>query len=130
MEIRHLKDYRRAVRNLDEAVQTAKSDLEIDGALKRFELAYELAWKLIKEYLSFLGITCTSPRLCFKYAYQNGLIEDEVTWLEMIDVRNALVHEYSYEYFAHVRDRFVPQMLALLERVEKSLDSLEEERHE
>jgi len=126
MEIRHLKDYRRAVRNLDEAVRTAKSDLEIDGALKRFELAYELAWKLLKEYLSFLGITCASARLCFKYAYQNGLIEDEIIWLEMIDVRNALVHEY----FAHVRDRFAVQMLALLERVEKGLDSLKEGRHE
>jgi len=116
-------DFERTYRNLIEATNNAKTDLEIDGAIKRFELCYELAWKIIKEYLANLGIICKNPRDCFKYAYQNGLINDENVWLEMIGVRNQLVHTYtseqSREVFEKMRSKYIEafENLALLDFV-------------
>jgi len=92
---RYFENFERALKNLDEAVNIAKTDIEIDGAIKRFELCYELSWKLIKEWLADKGIICKNPRDCFKYAYENNLIKDEKIWLEMIKDRNELVHTYT-----------------------------------
>jgi nucleotidyltransferase substrate binding protein (TIGR01987 family) len=91
-------DFEKAFNNLKSAVEKAVDDLDIDGTIKRFELCYELSWKIIKLYLEDLGIICKSPRDCFKQAKINNLIEDEVTWIEMIETRNQLVHEYSSDF--------------------------------
>lgn len=90
-------DYEKAIRNLRAAVEEAESPLEIDGAIKRFELCYELAWKLIKEHLAYFGMICKNPRDCFKAAKENEMIVEEISWLQMIDDRNQLVHCYTYE---------------------------------
>jgi len=94
---RYFEDFEKALKNLDEAVNIASTDIEIDGAIKRFELCYEISWKLIKEWLADKGIICKNPRDCFKYAYENNLIKDEKIWLEMIEDRNELVHTYASE---------------------------------
>ncbi|WP_281169080.1 HI0074 family nucleotidyltransferase substrate-binding subunit [Thermoanaerobacter thermocopriae] len=64
-------DFAKAFENLKKATEVAKDDLDIDGTIKRFELCYELAWKLMKEYLADLGIIVKSPREAFKQAFIN-----------------------------------------------------------
>lgn len=104
-------DFEKAVNNLKIGVENAKTDIEIDGAIKRFELCYELSWKLIKEYLADLGIICKNPRDCFKYAVENDVIKDQDLWMDMIDKRNLLVHTYSSEdsrkIFDDIRDKYL-----------------------
>ncbi len=102
---RFLKDFENALNNLKIGVQTAADDLSIDGAIKRFELCYELSWKLIKSFLEDRGIICRNPKACFKEAYLNGLIDDEQIWLQMIDDRNYLVHTYTFEKSREIFER-------------------------
>ena len=108
---RYFMDYKKALENLKEAVEIAQSDIEIDGTIKRFELCYELVWKLIKEYLADEGIVCKSPRDTFREAHRNGIIDDEYVWMEMIDDRNILVHTYEMEnarkIFERIKERYV-----------------------
>lgn len=94
---RYFADFNKAVNNLEEAIERVQDDLDVDGAIKRFELCYELFWKLIKVYLEDQGIICKSPRDCFKQAVKLGLIDDEKAVMEMIDDRNFLVHTYSFD---------------------------------
>jgi len=91
------ENFEKAFKNLKEAIKIAKTDLDIDGTIKRFELCYELSWKVIKIYLEYEGIICNSPRECFKYAVLNGLLNNEKVWIDMIDDRNLLVHTYNFE---------------------------------
>ncbi len=118
---KYLKNFEKALKNLSEAVKIAHTDIEIDGAIKRFELCYELSWKLIKEWLADKGIICKNPRACFKYAYENDLIEDENIWLDMIEDRNALVHTYTYEesreIFERIKTNYLDAFKKLFERV-------------
>lgn len=108
---RYLNDFEKALRNLESAGKTSVDDLDIDGTIKRFELCYELSWKLIKEYLADLGIICKNPRDCFKNAFSNDIIDSEDVWMKMIDDRNALVHTYTFEQsrkiFEHIKDSYI-----------------------
>lgn len=116
-------DYNKALQALIEAVKEAKTDLEVEGTLKRFELFYELSWKLIKQALEILGIVCKNPRECFKQAVANGFIEEPEKWNAMIEDRNELIHTYNYEgsreMFQRVKDIYLPLFEHLKNSVEK-----------
>ena len=87
-------------------------------------MCYEISWKLIKEYLADLGIICKSPRECFKYAFQNKLIDNEDHWTRMIDDRNALVHTYTHEesreIFERIKALYIESFEFLLNSVNRS----------
>ncbi|WP_353686783.1 HI0074 family nucleotidyltransferase substrate-binding subunit [Thermodesulfovibrio sp. 3462-1] len=114
-------DFEKAIQNLKIAVEKAVDDLDIDGVIKRFELCYELSWKAIRIYLEDLGIICKNPRECFKQAKINGLIEDEITWMEMIETRNRLVHEYSAEFSREIFEEIKTKYVKILEDLYKTL---------
>lgn len=119
------ENFQKAVRNLENVVNIASDDVSIDASLKRFELCYELSWKVIKFYLEYLGIFCRSPRECFKYAVLNGLIRDELVWLEMIDDRNLLVHTYTMEesrvVFDKIKSKYLQQFITLRDSILEKL---------
>lgn len=49
-------DFESALKTLEEALDVAQSDLEVDGALQRFEFTFELFWKTLKLHLELEGI--------------------------------------------------------------------------
>jgi len=108
---RFFGDFEKALNNLKLGIRIATDELDIDGAIKRFELCYELAWKLMKVWLEDKGIICKNPKDCFKQAYTNGLIDDETGWMKMIDDRNLLVHTYTSEesrdIFDNIKNSYV-----------------------
>jgi nucleotidyltransferase substrate binding protein (TIGR01987 family) len=98
-------DFAEALKTLEEAASEAKSDLEIDGAIQRFEFTYELFWKLLRAYLQQEGIVVNTPREWFKEAYGLGILESEEIALRMVDDRNLTVHLYDKETSRDVFDR-------------------------
>ena len=104
-------DLRNALKGLDEALAVAKSDLEVDGVLQRFEFTFELFWKTLKLHLEQEGIIANTPKQCFKEAYRLGLIRNESSALRMLDDRNLTVHLYdqktSREVFERVRTLYL-----------------------
>jgi CRISPR-associated protein Cmr2 len=118
---RYFTDFEKAFLNLKEAVTIAKTDLGIDGTIKRFELCYELSWKLIKEYLADKGLIVKNPRDTFREAVKNGIIENEEGWMEMIEDRNFLVHTYSSEESRTVYERIKSTYIKLFESLYKKI---------
>lgn len=49
-------DLENAFQRLKEALQENETELAIDGTLHRFEFAFELAWKAMKDYLEYHGV--------------------------------------------------------------------------
>ena len=74
------------------ALLEAKTELERDGVIQRFEFTFELFWKALKRILSFKGIDANSPREVFRQAAKQGLIEDPKVWFEFIKHRNINFH--------------------------------------
>jgi len=118
-----IEKFNRAVERLKEAVQTAKSQLEKDGTIQRFEFTVELLWETLKAILSYQGIECYSPRDCIKKAYRYGIIEDDEIFLDMLEDRNLSSHIYSQttaeEIFKRIKAVYVKflENLNLEERI-------------
>lgn len=90
-----LDSFKKAVSNLAEALAAPKDELTRDAAIKRFELAFELSWKLLQRYLHDQGLDCQSPKSCFQTGLSSGLIKDEPLVVTMINDRNSSVHTYN-----------------------------------
>jgi nucleotidyltransferase substrate binding protein (TIGR01987 family) len=72
------------------------SDLEKEGIIQRFEFTHELAWKVMKDFLSYKGIIgIIGSRDATRHAFQNNLISDGQVWMNMIESRNITVHTYD-----------------------------------
>jgi len=118
---RLLENFGRAVSNLGEGLENTVDDLDVDGSIKRFELSYELAWKLIKTWLAETGIVCKNPRDCFKSAKANGLLTDETGWLRMIEDRNLLVHTYTMELSRQIFNKIKQSHYTLLKELYRAI---------
>jgi nucleotidyltransferase substrate binding protein, HI0074 family len=108
------KDLERILLKLEEVLSLEKSEINRDSAIKRFEIAFDIAWKTLKTYLEEkYGIICKSPKGCIREAFTQGLIEYDDYWLRIVDLRNNTVHIYS-EYMADEVYEELPKVLVYL----------------
>lgn len=92
------QDYKRILKKWKEALDQTKTEYSRDAAILRFELAYEVGWKLIQLLAREEGYDVHSPRQAFQQAYSMGWISDEVVWYDIIEARNKATHVYREEY--------------------------------
>jgi len=92
-------------RNLDDilsrwgdALAQPQSDIVRDSAILRFELAFEVAWKLVQLLVREHGFEANSPRRAFQQAFTIGWISNEEVWADILRARNTAVHVYRQEY--------------------------------
>ena len=69
--------------------------LERAGIIQFFETSFELAWKLMKDYLEYMGYDIRSPRDSIKTGFQVNIIIDGDLWLDALMDRNLTVHTYD-----------------------------------
>lgn len=94
------------------------SEAEKMGLIQAFEMVFELAWKILQDYLKDQGYVVKGPKTVFKQAFQDGIVQDGQAWLEALDSRNQTVHMYDEskaeemtskihdQYFAIIRDLY------------------------
>lgn len=95
-----LTNYTRAFQSLTEAVELSQqrglSALEQQGLIQSFEFTHELAWKMLKDYLEYQGVSnIIGSRDASRVAFQNALIQDGEVWMQMIAARNQTSHTYN-----------------------------------
>jgi nucleotidyltransferase substrate binding protein (TIGR01987 family) len=132
--IQRFDNFQRALLVLERGVRLAAerdlSELEQQGLIQGFEFTHELAWNLLKDYLNHQGIAgIVGSRDATRLAFQNGLIRDGETWMEMIRSRNQSSHTYNLEQARaiarDVSDRFFPAFRALREHFAALTTALE-----
>lgn len=95
---RNLKSFEKALLQLGDALEESESPIVRDACLQRFEFCYELLWKTLKVFLEDMhGVRAVSPRQVFKEAFALSIIDEELTFVEMIESRNTLAHTYNEE---------------------------------
>ncbi|OGT48828.1 MAG: hypothetical protein A3E82_08450 [Gammaproteobacteria bacterium RIFCSPHIGHO2_12_FULL_38_11] len=123
-----LSDFQLALSRLDEALtKNIEADsLYLDGTIQRFEFTYELCWKLMKAYLSYLGIDANNPRAAIRESLKQNLIQDKNTpeWLEMIEKRNLTTHTYHKTMALTVYAGIQSSFIHLLHDFEKKVSPL------
>ena len=74
----------------------ALSELEKEGLIQRFEYTFELAWKVLQDYMQYLGFQFqTGPNTTLQLAFENGLIKDHDRWRKMAKARILTSHTYN-----------------------------------
>jgi nucleotidyltransferase substrate binding protein (TIGR01987 family) len=91
-------DFESILRRWGEALAQPPTDLARDSAILRFELTFEVAWKLVQLLVREQGLEANSPRQAFQQAFVLGWITDEEIWADIIRARNTAVHVYRQEY--------------------------------
>ncbi|MBD2230622.1 nucleotidyltransferase substrate binding protein [Phormidium tenue] len=69
--------------------------VERAGIIQFFELAFELAWKVMKDYEEAEGILVKTPREAIKQGFQIGLISQGHGWMSALQDRNLTTHTYN-----------------------------------
>lgn len=116
-----LVNYRKAFRQLELAVRmTSFSEIEREGLIQRFEYTYELAWNLLKDYFEEQGYTgIQGSKDTFRLSFQNGLITQGETWMEMVKSRRLSSHTYNEETANEIAkaviNEYYPLFAALLQ---------------
>jgi len=98
------------------------SDLEKEGTIQRFEFTHELAWKVMKDYLEYEGITgITGSRSATREAFNKGLITDGQAWMDMIESRNKTVHTYLEDVLENEYHLIVNRYYPLFEKFHQKM---------
>ncbi len=88
-------NFDKACKELADAVSRKDLDkLGQAGLIQMFEVAFELAWKTLKDKLEYEGYEVNSPREVIKTAFRAGSIADGL-WMEALDKQNLLSHSYD-----------------------------------
>jgi nucleotidyltransferase substrate binding protein (TIGR01987 family) len=92
------KDFEDILERWAEVLQQPESDIVRDSAILRFELTFEVGWKLVQLLAREQGLEVNSPRQAFQQAFSLGWITNEEVWVDIIRARNTAVHVYRQEY--------------------------------
>ncbi len=120
------QDLINATNRLKEALNEEENEIMIDAVLHRYEFTFELAWKTLKDYLEYLGITVNtgSPREVIKESFAHELISDGEIWIKMMLARNSLSHLYdeetSRQVYNEIKNEYIYQIEKLIETLEKN----------
>jgi nucleotidyltransferase substrate binding protein (TIGR01987 family) len=90
-------NYCSALNQLEKFVQKKQlNELEKQGLIKAFEYTFELAWNLLKDFLTFRGAAeVFGSRDAFSEAFKLGIISDGYIWMNMIKDRSRSSHAYD-----------------------------------
>ncbi len=102
----------RAYREFSEAValsgQRELSKLEKQGLIQSFEYTHELAWNVLKDFLTEQGISgLIGSKDTTREAFRQELINDGTVWMDMIKSRNLTSHTYDQKLADDVIARIV-----------------------
>ncbi|MCL2086082.1 MAG: nucleotidyltransferase substrate binding protein [Oscillospiraceae bacterium] len=101
-----------------------------EGFIQRFEIAFDLAWKTVNDYLRFLGHDIQpSPRPIIKEAFAVKIITNGEVFIDMLDSRNEMSHRYDEETFNKVFKRIKSDFYPAIEELCTYLKGMFEERH-
>ena len=113
------QNFNKALDHLEQALDISEPDIaQRAGIIHFFEMTFELAWKMLKDYLEDQGfVGLNSPRTVLKQAFESELISDGHSWLQILRDRNLMSHTYdettAVTVEALIRDTYAPLMVAL-----------------
>lgn len=124
-----LENFRKASFKLKEALVRSKQaefkdDLLNAGLVQTFEFTLELAWKVLKAYLSSEGIVTKTPKDTVRQAFKIGFISDGDLWLEALGDRNLTSHIYNDEIAINVVGNIANKYAKILIDLEQKFNSV------
>ncbi len=124
--IQRFDNYQRALHALEEAVELSRqrplTRLEQQGLIQGFEFTHELAWKTLKDFLQYRGLSgVIGSRDAARVAFREGLVIDGELWMEMVKSRNLTSHTYREEVADEIAGKILQQYYCALCELKSTL---------
>jgi nucleotidyltransferase substrate binding protein (TIGR01987 family) len=122
------ENFKAALTLLEQGIQiveaTPGDDLIKAGLIQRFEITWELGWKVIRDYCADTGapLDVANPINAIRAGFDIGLIDDGDSWVEAMRARNAMSHEYDTRKFAQTVAAIAHRFAPLLQQLKARLD--------
>ncbi|CAN5599804.1 nucleotidyltransferase substrate binding protein [soil metagenome] len=122
--------YKRALAQLTKFIEKGDlNELEEQGLIQAFEYTHELAWKLLKEFLSYQGTQdIYGSRDATRMAFGLGLIEDGESWMNMIKDRNRTSHTYNRDVAKEIAANITKHFFDLFTALQTKMQAIEDEQ--
>ncbi|MCC8103645.1 MAG: nucleotidyltransferase substrate binding protein [Clostridiales bacterium] len=112
-----------------------EDEFVLSGTASKFSLTLDISWKVMKDiivkYHKIQNFATGSPRETLRTAYSVGLITDD-RWMEMLDLRNNLAHDYDGSMvrrsFDRILEDYIPLFLQFRERAGTYMDKMKTEK--
>lgn len=128
--IQRFGNYRKALIQLGKAVNIVsavsnsssdQNDLLAEGLIQRYEYTHELAWKVMKDYEEYQGITdIMGSRDAIRVALRAGILDDD-RWMDTISDRNLTSHNYDDETAKHIVNNIINVYYPLFVKFETTM---------
>ncbi|MGC9452249.1 MAG: HI0074 family nucleotidyltransferase substrate-binding subunit [Oceanipulchritudo sp.] len=95
------EDFLRILDKLDEVLaipSSIRTTRDRDSAILRFELTFEVCWKLLQRMVRDEGFESNGPRQAFERSFSIGWISNESVWYDLLKDRNLAIHVYREEW--------------------------------
>lgn len=110
------QNFEKAYKRLERAVRTIEEEPENEllqaGLIQTYEYTFELAWKVMKDYLQEEGFDVPSPKRTLRQAFQSGYISEGALWMKALEGRNLTSHAYdeaiALMVIRDIRERYFP----------------------
>lgn len=122
------QNFSKSLNYLELALQIPNPDfLQKAGIIQFFEMNFELAWNLVKDYLEEQGfVDVKSPRGAIKKAFEVGILENGHDWLDLLQYRNLTAHTYDEQKATEleqlIENKYFPLLKALHISFKQKLD--------
>jgi len=103
-----------------------KDPFIVDAVILRYNLTFELFWKVFQKLAQAEGVDVNSPRSALKAAYSLKWVENETLWLQMLEDRNLATHLYKEALASEVYERtslYLVEMKNVHQKLEKEFVS-------
>ena len=98
------------------------NELEKEGLVQRFEYTFDLAWKVLQDFLIYKGYEGISgPNPVLQKAFEDGVIADHDGWRKMLKARNAASTTCTEGGALSIVERIYEEYASLLEKLDKRL---------
>lgn len=87
-------NFSKAMGHLEKALEIPEPDMvQKAGIIQFFEMSFELAWNMVKDYLEDQGfMDIKSPIGALKKAFEVNILEKGHEWMELLQDRNLTAH--------------------------------------
>jgi nucleotidyltransferase substrate binding protein (TIGR01987 family) len=130
-----LENYKKALGKLSEAVEfvsdknnlsnTAIINISKAGLIQCFEFTMELAWNVMKDYLTEDGVKhLNGSKDAIRNAFSYGLIDDGQLWIDMLGDRNLVSHTYNENVANNLANDIIYHYYPLFVKFGKKMEEL------
>ena len=96
---------------------SSPNETTILATIQAFEMTFELAWKVCKDYLNKSGLDVKLPKPVLKEAVNNQLIKNIAIWADMLELRNLTSHTYdpslAKDMVLNIKTLYLPELKLL-----------------